>query len=415
MARGSDPMTRGDSPGVRAAPVAALALALLACSSSPDAGAERGAGWRDPGNGSADAGDAATWDHSPRVPNVDAVLRGECATASAPSRLLPSNLLFVLDRSSSMACNLPPTTDSSDCEANPVRAEKDAPSKWDITRSALVEAIALLPAQTSVGLTYFSNDDACGVHSTPNVPIRPRDRAQTSLIDASLAAVMPGGSTPLVGATVLAYKHVYDEAVAGRLAGRNFVVVLTDGDQSESCSDPARCKGQHACTRLLVEDEVPQAARAGIRTFVIGAPGSEPARTALSEIARAGGTAPPDCAPERGDCHFDMSREPDFGRALGHALVAIGGRAVRCEFPMPRFDVGEAEPGRINIVYAPGQGERRVIVRDDRSACDDGADGWQLSEDASEIRLCGPTCETVRSDPDAKLDVVLGCPAVGPT
>jgi hypothetical protein len=396
--------------------IAIACATCAACAGSPDGGATRGTGWRDGGGDAPDAsgpvGGGAT--KAPPVPNVDAVRRGECATASAPSRLLPANLLFTLDRSSSMACNLPPTTDSVDCELDPTRTKAGEPSKWEITRGELVDAIALLPAQAVVGLSYFSNDDACGVHSTPSVPLAPLGRAQTSLIEASLAAVTPGGSTPLVGATVLAYKHLHTEAVAGRITGRRFVVLITDGEQSESCSNPTRCEGQAECTRLLVDEEVPKAAAAGIGIFVIGAPGSEPARVALSEIARAGGTAPDACAPERGDCHFDMTREPDFGRGLRQALSDIAGRAVRCEFPVPTFDGMKIDLDRINIVYTPGEGERRVIVRDDRAACDDGADGWQYTEDEAGIRLCGPACEEVRGDPAAELDVVLGCPVIVP-
>lgn len=396
--------------------VAGLCFALAACASSPDAGGERGAGWDDAG-GARDAGrtrDAGDAHQTPRVPNIDAVLAGECATASAPSRLLPVNLLFTLDRSSSMACNPPPTTDSVACEADPMRAEPREPSKWEITRTELADAIQLLPAQTVVGLAYFSNDDACGVHSTPSVPLSPLGGAQKSLVEASLAAVEPGGSTPLVGATVLAYKHLYTEAVAGRVTGRMFVVLITDGEQSESCSDPARCKGQAECTRVLVDEEVPKATDTGIGTFVIGAPGSELARSTLSAIALAGGTAPEGCELARGDCHFDMTRERDFGRSLREALTDIAGRAVRCEFAVPNFDGAAVDLDLINIVYTPGDGERRVILRDDRGACDAGADGWQYNEDDTGIRLCGPSCEQVRGDPEARLDVVLGCPVVGP-
>src|SRR5688572_7067409 len=48
----------------------------------------------------------------PMQPSAEQILKGGCATSTVSSALLPSNLLFVLDRSGSMLCNPPPTTDS---------------------------------------------------------------------------------------------------------------------------------------------------------------------------------------------------------------------------------------------------------------------------------------------------------------
>jgi hypothetical protein len=55
-----------------------------------------------------------------------------------------------------------------------------------------------------------------------------------------------------------------------------------------------------------------------------------------------------------------------------------------------------------------------LVPKDDRSPCDSGANGWQYSQDGNTILLCGPTCDTVRKDRGARVDVVLGCPVHGP-
>ena len=99
------------------------------------------------------------------LPNAEAILMGQCARWSKQSLLLPSNLLFVVDRSASMSCNPPPITDSVACEAAPTRASVDMPSKWEVMREALRSALLALPDETVVGLTYFSNDDGCGLQS----------------------------------------------------------------------------------------------------------------------------------------------------------------------------------------------------------------------------------------------------------
>lgn len=345
------------------------------------------------------------------------ILKDNCASASVQAELLPSNLLFVLDRSGSMNCNPPPTTGSEACEAKPERADMNSPSKWEITRDALNSAFKALPSSASVGLSYFSNDDACGVNSTPSVALAKRDDAQLAALEASLDQVRPNGGTPLVGATILAYKHLHALALDHKLEGNSFVVLLTDGQESDQCSDPDQCSDAQACTDLLTEREVPKAAGPGadIRTFVIGAPGSEPARAVLSQIALKGGTAPAGCDAAAGECHFDMTRQSNFGSALTRALTAITNTASNCELPLPKPEKMKLDPMRVNVVYTPGDGSpARVIPQDTRSGCDK-ADGWQYSADASKIQLCGEICSNVRTDASARLDVVLGCPVQGPS
>jgi hypothetical protein len=351
-------------------------------------------------------------------PDVDAILEAGCATSTEKSRLLPSNLLFVIDRSSSMACNPPPTTDSEACELDPVRANPFLLSKWEITRDALLDAITRLPSATVVGLSYFSNDDGCGVHSMPSVPLSDLDPRQRSAIRASLSNIEPNGATPIVGAVILAYRYLHQQALDQAISGNKYVVLLTDGEQSESCSDPPRCDGPDACTELLIDEEVPKASGpgVGIKTFVIGAPGSEPARTVLSQIALAGGTAPSGCDPEAGDCHFDMTAQASFAEGLSSALSAIAGRAaLGCELTMPRSPKGEFDPMRVNVVYSPGDGSAPyVVLQDPGPSCDQGANGWQYSDDQTKIRLCGQACDVARADGTGRLDVVLGCPVRGP-
>jgi hypothetical protein len=350
---------------------------------------------------------------------ADAVLKGSCATATVQSTLLPSNLLFVIDRSGSMNCNPPPTTASSACESNPTRADAAKPSKWEIVKDALKAALAKLPKTTRVGISYFSNDDQCGVSSTPNVAIGELEALQRTSLDTSLDNTRPGGGTPLVGSTILAYKHLHERALAGEITGNSFVVLLTDGQQSEQCGS-ARCSSAQACTDLLINDEVPKARSPGadIRTFVMGAPGSEPARGALSQIASNGGTAAPGCTAAAGDCHFDMTKQSDFSVALTAALAAISGMTTRCELPLPAPEANAkaVDLSRLNVVYTPsGSAGARVIPQDVRASCDQGANGWQYSAETAAIRLCGASCDQVRADPNPRLDVVLGCPVQGPS
>ena len=153
----------------------------------------------------------------------------------------------------------------------------------------------------------------------------------------------------------------------------------------------------------------------GIRTFAIGVPGSEGARTALSRIAKSGGTAIDGCDVQSGNCHFDMTMVADLGQSLAKALSQIAGQAVSCELDVPRPKDGDLDLDLLNVVYSPGAGgEPKLVYQDPRVACDAGANGWQFSEDKTRIRLCGQSCAAVRADVGARVDVVIGCPVQGP-
>ena len=328
-----------------------------------------------------------------------------CASTSIKADLLPANLLFVIDRSGSMNCNLPPITTSSDCENKPSRADATKPSKWEIIRDALKSVFAELPPTASAGISYFSNDDECGVQSAPSVPVRPIGPMQIAALGASLDATVPAGGTPIVGATILGYKHLHQQLFA---PGNDFLVLLTDG--SESCT-PADVPG-------LVATQVPNALSVGIRTFSIGVPGSEGARGLLSQIAHAGGTASsPTCdhsgGKDVGNCHFDMTTSQDFAGDLRKALSAITGKALTCSFDVPIGPAGlPVDRTKVNVNFTPGMGATVPILQDNTAPCDQGADGWQYADNESKIVLCGATCGKVKSDPEARIDIVLGCRTV---
>ncbi|HEX4353263.1 MAG TPA: vWA domain-containing protein, partial [Polyangiales bacterium] len=347
--------------------------------------------------------------------NPDSILMSSCATSTELSQLLPSNILFVIDRSGSMACNPPPTTTSSACESDQTRVDPKMPSKWELTSNALISAIQTLPDTDTIGISYFSNDDDCGVSSTPAIPLSRNTPAQQSAIASSLMSVMPHGATPLVGATILAYRHLHQAALAGEISGNQYVVLITDGQESDRCSDP-QCSDADACTDLLVDTEVPKALADGvdIKTFVIGVPGSEGARSVLSRIAKNGGTALPNCDTTIGNCHFDMTKETDLGAAMQRALIQIAGQTLTCDLTLPKPDGGAIDLNLVNVVFTPNQKPRMVLPQDDHAPCNAGANGWQYNSAADQIQLCGDTCNAVRSDRGARIDIVLGCPVLGP-
>jgi len=345
-----------------------------------------------------------------------------CASSAFESHLLPTNVLFLVDRSGSMNCNLPPITDSAACEKNPVAADTGEPTKWSVITGGLSKSFDELAqvSGASAGLTFFSNDDVCGVQSTPNVPLQLLQKPQVDALVNALGNAKPAGGTPIVGALVLGFRHLHQEALA---LGNRFVILVTDG--ADSCLDKYAAQGVTGdVVDRLLGTELPKAASVNIRTFVIGAPGSEASRGLLSKIAFLGGTArSADCDhasddPQPGTaCHLDMTQTTDFAKDLGDALKRVTtGAALTCDFDVPMPGQGvKVDPELVNVdYYARGDMQdpaaRVALNRDDTKPCDAGANGWQYIDDKTKIRICGPTCDQVRADATAKVIVSLGCP-----
>lgn len=407
-----------------------LALAAACGSSNPDVSPmQMSSGGSDAMSGGSDAGGAVGSGGTPTdtgsggglvmigqsgaADGGDLGVGEECARATTKAEPVPSNLLFVIDTSGSMNCN-PPDGDAdlgARCARFPIQEDLTRPSKWEVVKGALSSALSALAdhPRLSAGLTLFPKETACGVAETPDVPIAALDSDQVDAISAALDDVEPQGDTPLAGATILSFAHLADELRAGRLSGNSFVILLTDG--AETCAPSVLDE--------LVDTDVPNARLFDIRTFVIGAPGSEAARSLLSRVAFEGGTpSTPDCDhsgsdAETGDCHFDMTTTTDFESELARTLDAISQtQAISCTLDVPNNpDGGRVDLDRVNVTFLPAEGEDERILQDAMAACDDGADGWQYNDDRTQILLCGSACDRVRTTP-GEVRIVLGCPTV---
>jgi len=359
----------------------------------------------------AKAGSSGTvgWEASSLEVSSSDTISEVCAAMTKQAVLEPANLLFVGGRTGPMNCSPPPTPTTAQCEQTPAKKEPLLPSKWEIVADALKAAVRLLEKVQplpSVGIMYFNNDDYCGYPNKPDVDILALTDGQATAINSTLDQVSPWGATPIIGAMMRGYEYLRSNAA--RFSGNRFVVLLTDG--GETC-DPTN-------TGLLVQ-KAAEAGSIGIRTFVLGAPGSESYRAFLSQIAFNGGTpSTPACdhsgsGADKGDCHMDMTLpNTDFATELAKNLAAISTEALSCEFDVPDPGDGSVlDPWKVNVKYTPGAGGAPVqFPRNDNYACNDPLNnGWQYSADGKKIELCGSACKTVKSDGGAKVSIVLGC------
>ena len=323
----------------------------------------------------------------------------DCAQGSGTGTPAPAVLQLVVDNSLSM--NSPPDGTMGGFGGG-------GTSKWVITRDALLDALDELGANIAVGLNYFPGEIPEGgcVQETTSVALDllgDAGSAQRQALADSLNSTQPDGYTPTHSAVRVGVQTVQ----AYQSMDEKFVVLVTDGAPTE---DIACYQNLDGVDTQPIIDESAAAAALGIRTVVIGSPGSESARDSLSAIARVGGTGSPGCADAGPQyCHFDMSTQADFAAALRQALADIVGQISSCEFAIPPPPAGtELDLGRVNVNIVDGSGMvvQEVLKAPDGSGC---SDGWEYSADMTSVVLCESTCQAYSAMQSASVEVLFGC------
>jgi von Willebrand factor type A domain-containing protein len=331
----------------------------------------------------------------------DPVEEEACVDQFAGTAQVPPVLQFVVDTSGSM--NWVPGT-----ERFPGSGEL---SKWEITRDALVTAIAAMPDAAAVGISYYPNTSGAGpacIIPEASAPIARLTPDQRALINRVNASRIPAGGTP----TQAAYEFGVQQLQSASIAGSRFLVLITDGIPTYTLD----CQGDGQ-TRVdgapLVASVEARNLEDGIRTFVIGSPGSEPAHDELSQMALVGGTGPDGCADvQPSTCHFDMTAASDFSAALKGALGDIAEATLGCEYAVPELPPGRTrlDLNDVSVVLESGGSIGTEFVRSSSGECDA---GWQYNDDNTSIVLCRSTCEEltrlVSEDPTRVLRVKFGC------
>ncbi|HVZ35994.1 MAG TPA: vWA domain-containing protein, partial [Polyangiaceae bacterium] len=316
-----------------------------------------------------------------------------CVGEEAGTELAPAVVELLIDTSLSMDENAPGSRRS----------------KWEETRDAMLSAIALMPATTAIGVVFYPNVDVGEMpcfNSSAQVPIAPLGAdgsAQRAALSAAFQAQSPNGSTP----THDAYRYALSQLGAATSPGQKYLVLATDGVPTYALD----CKGSG--TEQAPADPtplIPEAASAlgrGIKTFVIGSPGSENARQSLSQMAQAGGSASAGCSNTGPNyCHFDMTQKPDFASALRDALAQISGLALSCTYDIPPPpNGGTLDLTKVNVLYTAPGGMPELIGQNPTGSC---SDGWAYSSDNKQVVLCGDTCNRVKSS-SGQVSLQFGC------
>src|SRR5690242_2940621 len=318
------------------------ALGVLACGSptrppslidDPGLNDAGGAG----GSGIGGAGGGGCVEDAAAPPGPDAL--GLCGNTFLQATSDPPNLYFVIDRSGSM------------------QEIVDGRVKYDAVATASVALVRKLGAQVNVGAAVFPGpmvnpDDTCATGEEV-FPTRPGDPLPTGACSVdgevtrafSRSISIPSGSMPIGGTPTGATLSRLAPTLAG-LRGRTVVILATDGgpncnpaamcdaskcipniEHAPSCTPDVNCcspaiAGPTSCLDdVATIAAVAQLARWGVRTYVVGIPGSAPYATLLEELARTGGTARPAGS---GAAYYDV----DHLGELDNILAAIGSTVV---------------------------------------------------------------------------------------
>ena len=341
------------------------------------------------------------------VPSLDP--NAACALSTDTVEAVPSVLQLVIDTSGSM--DWPPGW----APVSPDDSKPPGATKWEITRDALGNAVDSLADDVALGATFFpdttdDDPDSLCLRNEVALPIGALGKAsskQRAAWSTALEAVVPNGATPTEGA----YLFGLEQLDKTDLPGNRFLLLITDG--TPTCTLDCECTENNVPVDSgpLIDDATTALAQ-GIRTFVIGSPGSEDTRDVLSALAREGGTAQPDCS-DAGPvyCHLDMTTEPDLAKGLAAALDQVTASLRSCEYPIPAPpNMRTLDRGLVNVLFTPSDGKTQTIGRDpSKTDCNQ---GWQYSQDGSSILLCGQTCEAAKADVGAKVEILFGCQTV---
>jgi hypothetical protein len=337
-----------------------------------------------------------------------------CGQSSVRATAKVVDILLVIDKSGSMT-------------SKPAGFATD---KWTAMKTALAGALDKVKGGISFGVELYPNNlttpipsgctnqcwDMPAGENAILVPIGPG----TTTVPAILAKleITPTGGTP----TAVALKAAADYFLTGSgksLPGDKYVLLATDGGPNgntvpctaETCTTnmdngvftanfceatpnipdgPRSCLDEKATT-----DQLSAMATAGIKTFVVGIPGTDPYISTLDAMAVAGGVPAATTSPK----YFAVSAT---GGVVG--LQQVFESITKQLIKSCRLQLQSTPPdlGLLNV-YVDGA----VVPKP-------GTDGWDLDTTTSPptIVLKGATCAQIETSGANTVDVQYGCPTV---
>jgi hypothetical protein len=337
------------------------------------------------------------------VGNVDP--SSACASSNAGAALEPVSLVFMIDRSGSMASDN--NTNTRPVRWDPVVA--GLTTFFGDARSSNVEAsLAFYSIQKTVTSKACSKSSDCNrgescvnkvctdiVSECSSASYAQPVVAMTQLPNASpfqaaFSATGPSGGTP----TAPALEGAIASARTVKAAGKNVAVVLATDGEPNDCSSSVSA----------VENVAAAGLADGIKTYVIGV---GPSTGNLNSFAQKGGSNAAIMIPTNDAAQVSAD--------LIKAVNQIASSLLGCSYALPAPPSGQTlDVNAVNVNFTPQGGAAKTLPY---SADCANVDGWHYDDakTPTQVILCGGSCTTAQASVGAKLDIIFGCATAVPS
>lgn len=232
-------------------------------------------------------------------------------------------------------------------------------------------------------------------YQLPLVPIGTLPVTAASFVQ-KLGTVRPAGDTPILAAYEGALHHL-TQHLAAHPDHRGALVLATDGA-------PSGCPAADI-PAIVTRIAAAQKAAPAVPTYAIGVlqAGDASLGPALEQIAMAGGTGTP----------FAVTTSADFGDKFLGALNDIRGKALPCDFDIPKPTAGTIDYGKVNVRTVVQSVPIDLRYVQNAAGCD-AKGGWYYDADPNggqpkRVRLCEATCAPLKADATARVELRFGC------
>jgi hypothetical protein len=338
-----------------------------------------------------------------------------CGAATLALEFQRPNLYFAIDASGSMQEDIPPGDSAAYLNTTPPK------DRYHALALAIEELLKRVGHRANYGATVFPSSEGTCDAGDKVFGLRQGDTVSFALsgeVGPVLSRLMsrirqrtPFGGTPVA----LALDGLVE--TLSEAPGQSFVFLLTDGGPNcnedlfcaiDSCIpniENASIDGVECADGLNCCDEtvfgpgncldatgslaaVRRLAAAGVKTFVIGMPGTDAYAAVLDGLAEAGGAA--------------RLESPLYYRARDAAeliaAVSAVGREVTLGCAVQLFEP-PPDPTLVNVYF------------DDTLIAFDPLDGWTWADDRT-VQLVGEACRLLQTGEVLQADIIAGCPVV---
>ena len=331
-----------------------------------------------------------------------------CLADTRQGEGLPVDIYIMNDQSQSMTCAIPTGGD-----------------RWTAMTKALTNFVKSPGAAgLGVGIQYFgqvpggmgrrdTGQDSCdpAAYQPPDVEIAPLPGNAQPIIT-SLGNHQPWTYTPTPAAIdgAIAHAKMWAAAHPSHIVA---VVLATDG-QPNLCGNAQDRIGSVAQSAAAGFGATPS-----IRTYVIGTIGGSaatggqgcnldpnpPNKADLDRVAKAGGT---------GSAFVVDAANGDASAQFLDALGKIRGSAVDpCQYVVPATTSSgqQVNPAEVNVTLTPSGGKAAELLQAPDAASCPASGGWYYDNPTSptKLLLCPATCNTVKADAKASINILMGC------